>query len=492
MSSIAQASAFHKVCHQLSFSVLEEIYPRHVIQDVLRQNQKRTRRERKLNHLVLIYLLIAWSVMAHRSLREVCDRLLRALRLTGEEVGDATPTSAAYRYRRRQIGVRVLCQIFHRLCRPCASTLMPGSFAFGLRLMGLDGTKLAVADTPENRRCFRPAHPSPSALETTSPFPHLQAVLLVELGTHAIVDAIPGRGAAGEIRLAKGLLRSIEPDMLVLMDRGFFSAAMLRDIRARQAHVLGRLASNRVLAAGQSLADGSTLVTLRPSQSPDLTQPLTVRVISYRLHPQACEQLKQVTPSRSQHGSGTTNPALEKVHRLVTTLLDPEAAPALELCLLYHERWEVELVIDEIKEHQRVAQRPLVSKSLVGVLQEFYALLLAHYALRLLMAQAAARIGCDPDRLSFTHTIEVVSDALFLAPVLSGCQRDQLTSRLLRQLGCPDWAVPPRRLRFNSRVLKRSRNRFQIKRSDHVFLSAKDLALLPDPSHASFRELLLI
>ncbi len=279
---------------------------------------------------------------------------------------------------------------------------------------------------------------------------------------------------------------------MVLLDRGFFSAAFVRDVQARHAHILVRLASNRLLGTGQPLRDGSVLLTLTPQQYPDLQEPLIVRLISYRLHPQAVDLLKQVTPSHSQHGSGTHNPKVREVHRLVTTLLDPESYPALDLCVLYHERWEVELVIDEIKEHQRLAQHPLASKSLVGVLQEFYALLLAHYALRALMGQAAVQAETDPDRLSFTHAIELLSDALFLAPVLSPAQPDCLLPRLVRELGRPDWVAPLRRLRFNSRVLKRARSRFQIKRPDHVFLAAKDFLFLFDPPHASFHELLLI
>src|SRR6266849_2063195 len=132
-------------------------------------------------------------------------------------------------------------------------------------------------------------------------------------------------GAVGESRLARGLLGSIHQGMLVLLDRGFFSAAFVRDVQARHAHILVRLASNRLLGTGQPLRDGSVLLTLTPQQYPDLQEPLIVRLISYRLHPQAVDLLKQVTPSHSQHGSGTHNPKVREVHRLVTTLLDPES-----------------------------------------------------------------------------------------------------------------------------------------------------------------------
>ena len=484
MPSISEMAPFHKFCQQLSFSVLEELYPREVVASVLSEDQAWEQRERKLNHLFLVYLLIVWSLSVRGSLRAVCDRRLRPLRLLGA-VQESTPTAAALCYRRGHLGVRVMRHLFHRLCRPFADAQTPGSFAFGLRLMGVDGTQFSVAQSPKNRASFH--QPSASA------FLKLWAVLLVEVGTHAIVDAIPALSQVGESRLAAGLLRSISAGMLVLLDRGFYSAALLHTLVQRGAQVLVRLASNRLLGTPtRILSDGSVLMTLTCKDDSHLRQPLTVRVISYRLRPEAAERLEQVTPSHSQHGSGTTNPKVHEVHRLLTTLLDPVLYPALELCLLSHERWEVELVIDELKDHQRIAQRPLSSKSPIAVLQEFYALLLAHSALRVLMGRAAQQASVDPDRISLTHAIEVVTDGLLLAACLPVACRAELSARLVQELSRGDWLLPERRLRFNSRVIKRSRTRFQSKRDEHVFLSVKAFPFLKDHPHPTFRELLLI
>ena len=490
MPSIPHLASPDKLCHLLTFSLLEELYPRHLLASILSAHQAWEQRERKLNQMVMIYLLILWSLWTHCSLRSTCDRLLASLRWSREEPTEATPSSGALCYRRRQLGVRVLCHLFQLVCQPFAHIQTPGGFAFGLRLMGIDGTKISVADSPENRRglCKLTEDTAPTA----SPFPQLVAVLLVEIGTHAIVDAIPALSWVGESRLARGLLRSIRQGMLVLLDRGFFSAALLEALVHRHAHVLGRLASNRLLGAGRRLCDGSVLLTLTPKDYPELRAPLTVRVISYRLHPSAAEQLEQVTPSHSQHAAGTTNPAVKKVHRLVTTLLEPEQYPALDLILLYHERWEVELVIDELKDHQRIAQHPLASKSLPGVWQEFYALLLAHYALRVLMARAAWQADVDPDRISFTHAVELCTEAVLLAPALPLPAQSRLSGKLVTDLARRDWLLPARRLRFNSRVIKRSRNRFQIKRPEHVFLRAKDVPCLQEHSSPSFAHLVVL
>lgn len=484
MTSIQETSSQGNWSSRLTFSVLEHLYPRQTITSLLAQDHAQEQRQRKLSHLVMVYLLIAWSVMARQALRSVADRLLGGLRLCSDDPLPATPSTAAFCYRRRLIGVRVLRHLFQRCCRPFATDRLSGAFAFGLRLMGIDGTHLAVADTPENRA---------SLGNQSTAFPHMQAVLLVELGTHAIVDAIPATCQVGEIRLAHGLLRSISSGMLLLLDRGFFSFRLLAALTERGAHVLGRLASGPLRARrGQRLADGSILLSLTCKDDPCFTHPLTVRIITYRLRHEAAAALHHVTPSHCRSGSGTTNPKVWEIHRLVTTLLDPHHYPALDLCLLYHERWEIELVIDEIKEHQRLAQRPLVSKSLLGLWQEFYALLLAHYALRHLMAQAAQQQGLDADRLSFTHSIDLLTDALVLAPTLSTEQRLHLDRRLVRELAQPGWLLPPRRLRCNSRVIKHPRSRFQFKLPHHVFLSSKQFSLLLARPSPSLRDLLLI
>ena len=170
MPSIPQMATCYQFCQELSFSVLEQIYPRAVVAYVLSQEQSWERRERKLNHLFLVYLLIVWSLSVRSSLRSVCDRLLRPLRLSGA-LKESTPKSGALCYRRRRLGVRVLRHLFHRLCRPFADVETPGCFAFGLRLMGVDGTQFSVAQSPQNAASFQ----QPSA----STFLKLWAVLLV-------------------------------------------------------------------------------------------------------------------------------------------------------------------------------------------------------------------------------------------------------------------------------------------------------------------------
>jgi IS4 transposase len=148
------------------------------------------------------------------------------------------------------------------------------------------------------------------------------------------------------------------------------------------------------------LADGSYLTTIYPSQKDRRHQAkgLPVRVVEYRLE-------------------GVAD--AEPLYRLVTTILDPAEAPAAELAALYHERWEVEGALDELKTHLRGARMILRSKTPELVRQEFWGLLLAHFAIRGLMHEAALRVDEDPDRLSFLHAVRVVRRKLPLFAALS-------------------------------------------------------------------------
>ena len=95
----------------------------------------------------------------------------------------------------------------------------------------------------------------------------------------------------------------------------------------------------------------------------------------------------------------------ERTYRLMTTITDPDAAPAAELAQLYTQRWEIETAFDELKTHQRGPRLVLRSKMPDGVIQEVYGYLCVHYAIRWLMHSAATDYGHDPDRLSFTRSL---------------------------------------------------------------------------------------
>jgi hypothetical protein len=476
---ITQLPSEDKLCRTLSWPILEEFFPRQRLEQLVETFCGPTTRVRKLTLVLVLFVLICWHLYLRHSLGAVFLKLSSAERWLAEDEPEALPTRAAWTYRRKQLGVRLLRAVVAHCCVPLAHEDTPGAFAFGLRLMAMDGTLEDVNDTPANAAYFGRVAQG----QTSSPYPQLRCLYLVEAGTHAIVKVITAPCRAPETCLARGLLPAIQPGMLVLVDRGFISAALIQAIRARGAHVLGRLPQGIFTRKEQVLPDGSYLTTLDPRTCQGLSAPLQVRVIEYLIDPVVAQQVEQVTPSRMHSNSSTTNPQVRQVHRLLTTLLCPEQAPAAALCLCYHERWEVEETIDETRNQQRLSQQPLRSRWPKLVLQEFYALLLAHYLVRCLMVRAAHSQGLDPDRLSFTGTIQVLGQAI----VQSAFHSPELTVRALKRI-CADLTTPaqlvaPRRLRFNCRVVKHICTRFRRKRPEHHNVSLK---------HTRFADILLI
>ncbi len=474
---ITHLQSSDKLCRTLTWPILEQFFPRQRIEQLGETFYGQATRARKLTVVLVVWVLICWHLYLRHSLGAVFLKLSSAERWLAEEEPDAPPTRAAWTYRRKQLGVRLLRTLFEESCVPLATQDTPG--AFGLRLMAIDGTLEDVNDTPANAQYFGRI----SDGKTSSPYPQLRCIYLVEAGTHAIVKVIAAPCKAPEQCLARGLLPAITPGMLVLVDRGFISGALLEAIRARGAQVLGRLPQGVFTHKEQVLPDGSYLTTLSPRTCQGLSAPLRVRIIEYRIQPEIAEQLEQVTPSRIHSHSGSTNPQVRQVHRLITTLLSPAQALAQDLCLCYHERWEVEETIDETRNQQRLSQQPLRSRSPKLVLQELYALLLAHYAVRCLMLRAAQTTGLDPDRISFTGAIQVLGQGILQSSFYSEELTMRALTRMCADLACPGHLVAPRRLRFNCRVVKHICTRFRRKRPEHPNLTFK---------HTSFADILLI
>jgi hypothetical protein len=276
-------------------------------------------------------------LFSHASLAHVCGHLVSGLRFLGPDPCSRLPGDAALSYRRYQLGAKPLMALFRAVWKPLATLQTKGAFLFGLRLMAMDGTTEDVADTPENARAFGRHRGSrgPGA------FPQIQGVYLVECGTHAMVDAgfwpLHSSERTGGLRL----LRRVGNGMLVMWDRGFHSLHMVTTTLARGAECLGRLPARVHPQLVSRLADGSSLVYLFPSE--------------YRERQAGKRTLVRMVEDTR------TDPHLDgygQHYRLITSLLDPEIAPALEIACAYHERWEIELVIDEVDTHQRLVGRP--------------------------------------------------------------------------------------------------------------------------------------
>jgi hypothetical protein len=455
---IREMNAECKFSQALTVEALSRAIPPDTIRDVLQQTTAGQIRERKLTLPVVVWLVIALHLYTSLPISAVLAKLARGLRFLWPDPLIALPTDSALTYRRYQVGARPLALLFHQVCQPMATQQTRGAFLFGLRLMALDGTVEDVPDTPANAAAFGRHTTDRGA----SAFPQVQVVYLAECGAHVIIDAgfwpYHTSERVGRFRL----LRSLREDMLVLWDRGFHDYDMLVGARQRGAQVLGRLPSHVKPQRLRTLPDGSVLAKLHPSeyQRRKRGEYLVVRVITYTI----------------------TDPALPgygETYRVLTTLLDQEQAPAHELTCAYHERWEIELVVDELDTHQRLAGRTLRSLKPVGVIQELYGLLLAHYAVRVLMHEAA--LEADPDRLSFVHALEVVRDAVPEFQLVVPEQVPLLYARLLQDIAAK--RLPNRRPRSNPRVVKRKMSNFKLKRAEH---------LRPPKLQRSFRDAIII
>jgi hypothetical protein len=342
--------------------------------------------------------------------------------------------------------------LFERTVRLLATAQTPGAFYHTWRLMAIDGTVLSLPDSPANAQAFGYPDGGPRGRGAR---PQIRKLSLVEVGTHAeIALLVKGIKHAGEQRMVPALLRHLTPTMLLLWDRGFFSYSLWKSVLATGAQLLARVQSRLVLRPISALADGSYLAKIYPcySERNKDRQGIVVRVIRYRLN----------DPQRVGHG---------EEHVLLTTLLEAERSPALELVCLYHERWEIELVYDEQKTHHdpRRPTKPahLRSETPLGVLQEVYALSLGHFAVRAMMADAAATEHLDPDRLSFTGCLQILQCRLpeCVAPTPADLQA--WYEVLLWEMSRERTDDPVRRNRINPRVVRQKMSKFKKKRPEH-------------------------
>jgi Insertion element 4 transposase N-terminal/Transposase DDE domain len=372
-----------RLSDHISLGVIARTLPLDRVQQVLAETGKAS--ERDLPAHVMVYYAIALALYMSASTREVLRCLLEGLRwLWGAEAVRIAGKSGISQARTR-LGAEPLRRLHDQLVRPVATRATRGAWYRRWRLVSLDGSCLEVVDSEANRKAFG----LPGASRGASAFPQLRFVALVENGTHVLFGAHPGRYEEGETTLARSVLAALQPGMLCLADRQFFGHALWQEAAATGADLLWRVKRDVRLPRETVLADGSYLTTIYPSQKDrrHRANGRRLRVVEYRL-------------------AGIAG--AEPLYRLVTTILDPSASPATELAALYHERWEIEGALDELKTHLRGAGIVLRSKTPDLVRQEFWGLLLAHFAVRGLMHEAALRAGEDPDRLSFLHAVRVI------------------------------------------------------------------------------------
>lgn len=395
LNAVGGASSV-RLTDRIGIGVLTRLVTRDVVDEVLARTGKVERRSRLLPARVVVYYVMAMCLFFNEAYEEVMRRLVGGLQFMGTWRSDWTvPTGSAISQARTRLGAEPMKALFEELAVPIATAGTRGAWYQSWRLMAIDGVVIDVADTPLNVEAFGR---SGGTGHWSSPFPQVRIIGLVECGTHACVAAQLAPRHEYERQLAAKLVGDVEPDMLILADRGFYSYDLWKTFRATGAQLIWRSKMGQSapdLPVKKLLPDGSFESSLAPkSMRSDINRGKNRRIDLYEIP-------VRVIDYEVADRNGETI-------RLVTSIMDHETAPAIEIAALYQERWEIELIFDEIETHQMAGSRVLRSKTPVLVQQEVWALLLTHYAIRHLITEAAEQSDQDPDRLSFIRSLRVI------------------------------------------------------------------------------------
>ena len=398
------------------------------ISAALTETKKWNQRDCPLKPTLVLWLVLFLSIYRDLSIPAVFDVLLDFLREREPTIGLKAVTPEALCHAKGRLGSEPLKLVF----RDLSSSLSPRIETFrGHRKLAVDGTYFRVADTPSNVKSF-----GKKKGRTEAAYPQMLAVILVETSTHRALDVELGHCHVGERSLTTELVaRSLGTADLVIFDRGLPSFEIFLECQAVDSRYLARISKVWSPEIVKDLGPGDQLVSVSACSverkrlraiGQDPNQSLMLRMITYCV------------------------PGGETV-RLLTDLMEPRVYPAIELARLYHERWEAELVFDEIKTHflkPPSGGQPthFRSKTPDGVYQEAYGALIAYNLVRDLMVRAAEAHSVPPLSLSFVGTLGVLKiwlprlergtgAGMSLAALLSDISRCRLRARRQRQ--CP-------------------------------------------------------
>jgi hypothetical protein len=376
---------------RISVGVLGQAFPRELVDEVIDAAGAREQRRRVLPAWLTLYFTLALALFMDRGAARVMRKLAGVLAWAERGVTVTVPSEEALSNARSRLGPGPLRLLFEKVAGPVAAPGAPGAFWRGLRLVSLDGTTLDAQDEEANWQRFGgPATKTAAGKRLRGAFPQVRLLALAECGTRALIAAVHGAYGTGEKTLARELIAKLGAGMLCLADRNFACWELWHDAAATGAQLLWRIGASFSLPVVEVLPDGTYLSRLKAPRHlrKDGAADITVRVIEYRLE--------------DEQGNVT------ETFTLITTLLDPVAAPARELAELYRARWEIETALGSLKTQLKGAGIVLRSKTPDGVIQEIWALLCAYHAVRDLISAAAAMAGKDPLRISFASALDVV------------------------------------------------------------------------------------
>ena len=367
----------------LSVSVIAQVYPRKKVRAALWSQGRDSQRRRDLPAEVMVYYVIVMALFRAVSTREVLRCLVDGLRLVSPDLPVRVSGKSSISRARARLGTAPFTALRDSCVAPLAGDKTPGAWYRGLHLVAFDGSSLNLPDEVRNREEFG----LPGAARGSSAFPQARLTAMMEVGTRAAFAWHAGPLAESEAEQAERLLGSLSSGMLVLADHTYCGFPLWSRAVATGAELLWRFKRNMKFPVIKVLDDGSWQSVIRGSGRDRRRSrgELPVRIVAYRIKES------------------------DEVTMLATTLLDHHLAPAAELAALYHERWEIENAYDEVKTHILGPGAALRSKTPDLVYQEIDGLMLAHYAVRSLIHDAAIKSGEDPDRLSFVHTVRIIN-----------------------------------------------------------------------------------
>jgi hypothetical protein len=464
MSNIGQGGP---LSFDFVFEALSRAIPPAQVELVLEKVQgKRQFRKRKIPLVSVVWLMVGIGLFGDLNVSSIWRQVAGTLKTLLGFLEDAKPpVKSALSKARQRLGARAM-RLLYNLTATTAATVdaarsaelsppdcpqVGGAFYRGMRLVGIDGQKLGMPDTPENAKAFGRCQTRRGSKKVAAGYPQLLLMRLVELGTHLSLESLIRPACHSEAKVAGYLLKKVPAGSLLLWDCAFYSYKLVKEAMDAGVQLLGRLPSTPIFEVVKHLEDDSILAYVYPDpwarRRGDRSKALLVRIIRYTID--------------DPHRPGDC-----EIHRLVTTLLDEKTYPAKELIVLYHQRWEIEIDNDELTTHQ--LGRPVDLRSLkpAGVVQEVYGVLLAHNAIRRVMHESAKRQDIDPRTLSFTHAVRVIREAIPLMRAAKTEQLPALYEAMLTQIGLGK--LPPRDNRINPRVIKVKMSKWKKKRPEHL------------------------
>jgi hypothetical protein len=386
-----------RLTDHIGVGVLTRLLHRDLVDEVLLSTGRVEQRVRLLPARVVVYFVLGLCLFCGENYEEVMRRMAQGLRFMGNWSDRwRVPTAGALTRARERLGVEPLRELFERVAVPMAEPGTRRAWLRNFRLMSIDGTLLDVPDTAANDEKYgRSGNDIADA-----PFPQVRLVALVECGTRAIVGANFGAYRVSENELSDDVRQFCEPGMLIIADRNFFGHQRWRDFCETGADLLWRVQENVLLPCYEVYPDGSYLSILATQNQRQTAARRSVKT--------GKEVLPEGQPVRVVEYMITNRTETTETICLITTILDVEEATAHELAQAYHDRWQIETAIGEIKTTLLGSGRTLRSQSPQLIEQEIWALLLTHYAISELRREAADDIEEDIDRVSFLKSLRII------------------------------------------------------------------------------------